>query len=128
MGSLMLPQLLGLYFLIIGVIVVARRASVMPAISQLAANRPLMLVIGLAELLAGLAIVITSARVAFSVEGAIALIGWILIIEGVLYVAMPAKAVQRFVKSFNKQEWYVSGGLVSIVLGAYLAGAGFGMF
>ena len=128
MGSLMFPQLLGLYFLIVGVIVVARRGAVMPAISALAANRSLVLVIGLAELLAGLAIVLTTSNVSFSVEGAIALIGWMLIVEGILYVATPARSVQRFIKSFNKQEWYVSGGLVAIVLGAYLAGAGFGMF
>lgn len=124
----MLPQLLGLYFLIVGVIVVARRRSVMPAISALAANRSLVLVIGLAELLAGLAIVLTHPVASFSVEGTISVIGWMLLVEGIIYIAIPARSVQRFIKSFNRQEWYVSGGLLAIVVGAYLAGAGFGMF
>ena len=124
----MLPQLLGLYFLIVGVVVVARRASVMPAISALAANRSLVLVIGLAELLAGLAIVLTYPTASFSVEGTISVIGWMLLVEGLIYIALPARSVQKMIKSFNKQEWFVSGGLLAIVAGAYLAGAGFGMF
>lgn len=128
MGPHMLTQLIGLYLLVVGVIVVARRRSLMPAVSELVANRPVLLVLGLVEVLAGLAVILVSPQAGFSAEGIIAIIGWVLLIEGCLYLAMPMKGVQRFVKSFNKQEWYIGGGFVAALLGAYLAGSGFGMF
>lgn len=123
----MLPQLLGLYFLIVGVIVVARRASIMPALSQIVANRPLLLVISLAELLAGLAIILNYSEVSFTTEGVIAVIGWMLVVEGILYLATPMRVVQKFIKAFNKQEWYAAGGVLAVVIGAYLSIVGFGM-
>lgn len=127
MSSLMLPQLLGLYFLIVGVIVVARRSSIMPAIAQIVANRPLLLVIALAELLAGLAIILNYSEVSFKTDGVIAAIGWILVVEGIVYLALPMKTVQRMIKVFNKPEWYAAGGVLSVVIGAYLSIVGFGM-
>lgn len=128
MGPHMLTQLIGLYLLIVGIIAVARRRSLMPAVTELVANRPVLLVLGLVELLAGLAVVLVSPKAGFSAEGVVAVIGWVLLLEGCLYLAMPVKGVQKFVKSFNKQEWYMGGGLVAALLGAYLAGSGFGMF
>lgn len=123
----MLPQLLGLYFLIVGVIVVARRSSIMPAVSSLVANRSLLLVIAFAELLAGLAIILTYPNVSFRWDGIIAVIGWMLVVESIIYLAMPMRTVQKLIKAFNKQEWYAAGGVLAVVIGAYLAGVGFGM-
>ena len=125
---MLLAQLLGLYFIIVGVIVLYRRKSIMPAIAQLAANRPLLLVIALAEILAGLSVILTYPTIEASADGVIAVIGWILAIEGVLYLAMPSRAVQRFVRKFNNETWYGTGGAIAILLGGYLAGVGFGIF
>jgi uncharacterized membrane protein len=117
-----------LYLLIVGVIVVARRRSIMPTVTELVTNRPVLLVLGLVEILAGLAVILVSPQAGFSAEGIVAIIGWVLLIEGCIYLAMPMKAVQKFVKSFNKQEWYMGGGFIAALIGAYLAGSGFGMF
>ncbi len=125
---MLLAQLLGLYFIIVGVIVLYRRKSIMPAIAQLAANRPLLLVIALVEILAGLSVILTYPTIEASADGVIAVIGWILAIEGVLYLAMPSRAVQRFVRKFNNETWYGTGGAIAILLGGYLAGVGFGIF
>lgn len=127
-GPLALTQLLGLYFLIVGIIVVARRRSIMPAVSELVANRGLILLLALTELMAGLAVILVYPKASLSADGIVAIVGWVLVVEGVLYLALPVKSVQKFVKSFNSQEWYLGGGFVSALIGAYLAGVGFGMF
>ncbi len=121
-----LSQLLGIYFILIGGIVLYRRRAVMPAIRQLVANRPLLLVIALAEILAGLAIVLTYPLVSVSVNGLISIIGYMLIVEGIIYLSMPYKRVQKFVAAFNTPQWYGVGGVIAILAGLYLAGSGFG--
>jgi len=124
---MLLAQLLGLYFIIVGVIALYRRKSLMPALAQLAANRALLLVLALSEILAGLAVILTYPEIAPTWEGVLAVIGWVLVIEGVLYLALPAKIVQRFVRKFNNDTWYGTGGAIAVLLGAYLAAAGFGL-
>lgn len=123
---MLLAQLLGLYFIIVGVAAIYRRKSFMPAIAQLANNRALMLVIALAELMAGLAIVLTYPDLTWDANGLISLIGWMLLVEGVVYLAAPSKKVQKFVRRFNHEKWYGAGGAVAVAMGAYLAATGFG--
>ncbi|MBI2048652.1 MAG: hypothetical protein HYT30_01870 [Parcubacteria group bacterium] len=122
-----LTQLLGLYFLIVGLIVVVRRTAFMPALKQLMLNRPMVMLLGFLELLAGLAVILAYPNgVSSSPDGIIALIGWMLAIEGVVYLLMPTKEMQKFVKRFATPTWYLAGSLAAILIGAYLTGVGFG--
>jgi uncharacterized membrane protein len=127
MVSFDLTQLLGVYFLIVGIIVVVRRTAFMPAIKQLMANRPMLLIVGMVELFAGLAVILAYPTVSFSTDGVISLVGWMMAVESIFYLLMPAKEMQKFVKKFNTPTWYLAGGLVAILLGGYLTGIGFGL-
>ena len=127
MEPLFLAQLFGIYFIIVGAIVMLRQKSVMPAITDIMENRALLYVIALVELAAGLAVVLAYPQVSWDWLGVISLVGWVMTIEGILYLALPARKVQRFIKTFNTQSWYLSGGVLSIVLGVYLAGVGFNL-
>jgi uncharacterized membrane protein HdeD (DUF308 family) len=120
-------QLLGLYFLIIGAIVVYRRKSIMPALNQLIANRPLLLVVAAVEILAGLAIVLVNPEVNATPNGLVALIGYMLIVEGIIYLAVPHKRVQKLVRPFSNAQWYSVGGVIAFLAGLYLTASGFGM-
>jgi len=111
-----------------GVVMLLRRRSIIPAINDFASNSGLRFIIAAIELIAGLAIVIGTQDVTLSVEGIIALIGYMMIIESLIYMAMPVKFVQKIIRSFNKPAWYQSGSAMAIVLGIYLAGSGFGFF
>jgi len=122
-----LTQLLGLYFIIVGLIVVVRRTAFMPAIKQLMLNRPMLMVVGFVELFAGLAIVLAYPNISFSADGVISLVGWMMVVESVFYLLLPSKEMQKFVKKFNTPTWYLSGGIIALLLGAYLAGKGFGI-
>lgn len=121
-----LQQLLGLYFVIIGAIALYRRKAIMPAVSQLVANRPLTLVIALIELAAGLGVVLTNPNLTPDASGLVSLIGWMLIVEAVVYLAMPYRSMQKMIRSFNTPQWYSVGAVIALLMGLYLTANGFG--
>jgi hypothetical protein len=120
-----LAKLIGAYFLIVGVLVATRKRSIMPAIAELAKNRSLLLVIAVVELAAGLAIVIYYPLISWDWIGLISLVGWMMIVEGIMYLAAPTKFIQKFIKRFNRSSWYTIGGGITVILGLYLLAAGF---
>lgn len=124
--DIFLAQLLGLYFLVVGTLVLVRRKSIMPAISELVQNRALLFTIASIELVAGLSIVLLYPTLSWTWLGLISLIGWMMIVEGVVHLSLPFKYVQQLVRSFNKPGWYLSGGMVAVAIGLYLVAAGFG--
>ncbi len=126
--SLFLAQLLGLYFIIAGFIIIARRKSLIPVVYEFGHNHALIMSLALVELAAGLAIALAHPIWAPDWRGLITLVGWIMILESVFYVALPFSGMRRLVRVFNRSHWYISGGFVSVVLGVYLAGFGFGFF
>jgi len=126
--SIFLAKLFGLYFLIAGGIIMMRQKSFMPIFTEILGSRPFLLILGVAELLAGLAIVIAHPIFTANWEGLLTLIGAWMAVEGIIYLAMPYTKIGKVMRQFNTPTWYTSGGLVAIVMGAYLAGKGFGMW
>jgi uncharacterized membrane protein len=126
--SIFLAKLFGLYFLIAGGIIMMRQKSFMPIFTEIFGSRALLMILGIAELLAGLAIVIAHPIFTATWQGLLTLVGAWMAVEGVIYLAMPYTKVGKLMRQFNTPTWYTSGGLVAIVLGAYLTGKGFGMW
>lgn len=126
--SIFLAKLFGLYFLIAGGVIMMRQRSFMPIFTEILGSRPFLLILGLAELLAGLAILIAHPIFTATWQGLLTLIGAWMAVEGIIYLAMPYTKVGRLMRQFNTPTWYTSGGLVAIVLGGYLAGKGFGLW
>ena len=127
MTTLFLAQLFGIYFILIGLVVLLRRGSLLPVIRDVISNKALLFVVALIELIAGLAITLTYPSPMLSVEGALSLIGWMMLVEGILYLLLPIKDVKRMVSSFNKPSWYLSGAVVSVILGSSLTAYGFSL-
>lgn len=126
--SIFLAKVFGAYFLIIGIIFIWRRKSLVPFIEEFAGSRALLIVIAVLELFAGLALSIAHTVWTSDFRFVITLIGWWMIVEGILYLLMPMKRIKKMFKAFNKPGWYISGSLCSIVLGVYLLNAGFTAF
>ena len=125
--EIFLAKLFGLYFLIIGIIVLVRRKAVMPAVNELSSNRPVLLALALIEIGAGLGLVLAYPSIEWSVKGLFAVIGYMLVVEGLLYLASPYRMTQRFMKAFNKSEWFMAGAVASVLVGAYLVAYGFAL-
>lgn len=125
--DLFLAQLFGLYFVIVGVAVLVRRKSLMPAVRELVSNKPVLLTVALLEIAAGLAIVLSRPVISWDWMGIISIIGWMLLVEGILYLLLPAKAVQKFARNFSSDTWTLVGGIVAAAAGAYLSYIGFGL-
>ena len=124
--SIFLAQLLGVYFIIAGVVILIRRKSLIPAVAEFGHNRALVLVVALVELLAGLAIAIAHPIWEPDWRGVITFLGWWMIVESVIYLILPYSGARKLIRQFNTSRWYISGGIIAIALGGYLAGAGFG--
>jgi hypothetical protein len=126
--SIFLAKLFGLYFLIAGGIVMLRQKSFMPIVTEFFGSKALIMLMGAVELVAGLAIVIAHPTLTPDWRGVITLVGWTLVAEGIIYLSSPYASVHKWLRHFNTPTWYTSGGLLAVVLGAYLAGKGFGFW
>jgi len=125
--DLFLAQLFGIYFIIVGVAVLVRKKSLMPTVRELIANKPVLLTVALLEIAAGLAIVLSRPALTWDWMGIITLIGWMLLVEGVLYLALPSKVAQKFTKQFSSASMTMAGGIIAVAAGAYLTYVGFGL-
>ncbi|MEX0917870.1 MAG: hypothetical protein WDZ93_01835 [Candidatus Paceibacterota bacterium] len=126
--EIFLAKVIGLYFLIMGALVIMRRSAIMPAINDLAKNRALVLALGAIELAAGLSLVVAYPVVSYSMTGLLSLIGYMLVVESIVYFAFPMNSIRSITAKFNRSEWYVGGGLASIAIGAYLLVSAFGLW
>lgn len=125
--ELFLAKLFGVYLIIVGAVVLVRRRSFMPAVRDLASNRALLMVMSVIELAAGLAVVLAYPKVSLEPVGIISLVGWGMLVEGFIYLALPARKVQHMISRFNITGWYVAGGALAVAGGIYLANFGFGL-
>lgn len=128
MLEVFIAKLFGLYLIIMGVLVLTKKKSVMPAVMDLVKNRALTIVLGTLSLVAGLAIVLAFQDVSMTPTGLISLIGYMMVVEGIIYLALPVKSVQKMVRSFGNKQWFMVSGIVAVLAGIYLAGFGFGLF
>ncbi len=126
--SIFLAQLFGLYFLIAGVIVMFRQKSFMHIMTDMLGSRGFLMVVALCQLFAGIALVISHPIFTATWQGLITLIGIWIMVEAIFYLTMPYTRLVKFVKMFSTPTWFTSGGLLSIIMGAYLTGKGFGMW
>ena len=126
--SIFLAKLFGLYFLIAGVIVMYRQKSFMHIIMSVLGNEGLLMVVGACQLIAGLALLIAHPIWSPDWQGLITLIGAWICVEGVFYLGAKHTRVMKWARMFNNSTWFTSGGLLSVVMGAYLAGKGFGLW
>jgi hypothetical protein len=124
--TILLAKVLGLFLIIVGAAIMLRRRYFLPVFGAYPEQRLIRAVVSLAQLLAGLFLV-TMHNVWSPLPAAIiTIIGWMAMIEAGIYLLLPDDMVTRFIRTFNTEGWYVTGGVLAIAVGAYLAAFGFG--
>ena len=123
-----LAQVLGPFLIIVGLVVAYRKRYFVPVIGEFVEDRMLRMVMGILELLAGLFLVVAHTDWSTLPAGIISAIGWLLGIEGVAYLTLPDRTVAWMIRTLNVRAWYVVGGCLSVIGGAYLVFFGYGLF
>lgn len=123
-----LAQLFGLFLIIVGASVMYRKQYYVPVIGAFVEERLMRMVMGVLELAAGLSIILAHNEWSSPAASIVTTIGYLLVLEGTMYLLLPDKVMGWVIRTFNVKAWYVVGGTLSILLGTYLCFFGFGLF
>ena len=122
-----LSRLLGLYCLIMAVVMAADRASLLVTVTDLTRDRPLMFVVGICTLFAGLAMVLVhNVWSGGALAVVITLLGWLTLAKALFILLLaPATATDFYLYPLHASiSFYVYTAILA-VLGLYLTYAGF---
>ena len=124
--TILLAQVIGLYFIICGIGVWLRRRHFAPVLGAFAHDPLTRIVIATLEIIGGLFLVLTHNIWTSAAASIVSLTGWLLLLEGVFYMLASDRTVESMIKNFNKRAWYTFGGIGAIIVGLYLVAYGFG--
>ena len=125
--TIFLSQVLGLFLVIVGAAVLYRKQYLVPVIGEFVEERLTRMIMGVLELLAGLFLVLAHTDWSSLPAGIITAIGYMLVVEGTAYLLLPDSMMRWVIRTFNVKAWYVAGGTLSVLMGAYLIFFGFGL-
>jgi hypothetical protein len=124
--TIFLARLIGLFALIQATAMILHKEAVADAMTGVMDNRPLLLVLGLIALAAGLAMVLAhNVWSGGALPVVVTLIGWIVLIRGVLILLLPADALARLFAAVRFGTAFYVYAALALVLGVYLTWAGF---
>lgn len=125
--SILLGKIASIYLIVVGISLLVRQKSWMAVIKDFRTKPGTLMFVAFLELVLGLIIVITHNVWVTDWAVVVTIIGWLMVIEGIVYMVVPHSVTSRMIKYFNKPTWYVAGGIFSILVGVYLASFAFGL-
>ncbi|MAG59429.1 hypothetical protein CMO96_01420 [Candidatus Woesebacteria bacterium] len=123
--SILLAKLFGAWLLIKGLVVLKNRKTVEKIVDGVLKSDALMFMGSMMATLIGLLVVLTHNVWEPEFAAVITVIGWLILIKGIVGVFFP-DSMRQMAKSMTKGGMYAFGSVVSIVVGAYLLYTGFG--
>lgn len=125
-STIFLSRLIGLFILVLSLSLLADKKSSVEAVAALVHERPLLLIIGMMGLLAGLAMVLThNVWSGGAVPVIVTLIGWVILVRGVLLILLPAGEAVRLFDILRYEELFYLYTGVNLVIGVFLTYRGF---
>jgi len=121
-STVFLSRLLGLYCLIIACAMLAHRQFTLDAVGALLRNPPLLYVLGVLLLFAGLAMVLVhNSWRGGAVPVIVTLIGWLTLVKGVAFVGfLPVSANDLYLVQLRFVQLYYFYTVLTLAVGAYL--------
>jgi hypothetical protein len=121
-----LAKLLGLFSILIGLAMIARRQDMVVAVDALVRDPALLLIAGLIVLAIGLAMALAHSRWSGgALPVVVTIIGWLILIRGLLVLFAPAATVAALYEAAHFGRLLYLYASIGLVLGFYLAFAGF---
>ncbi len=124
--TVFLAKVIGVYLLIGGVVILYRRRYYMPVVGGFVEDHLLRMTFAFLELLGGLFLLNAHQDWTSLAAGLISLFGWMMAVEGTLYLLLPDELLGRTIRMLNTRAWYVWGGILCLAAGLYLTAFGYG--
>jgi hypothetical protein len=124
--TIFLSRLLGLYSVLVGLAMVAHRQAMVETIKAMVHNPPVLYVVGVMALAAGLAMVLGHNVWSGGVLPVIVtLVGWLSLIKGLLILFLPAELERGSILGWHYAQRFYLNAAIALIFGAYLTYAGF---
>jgi uncharacterized membrane protein len=121
-----LSRLIGLFLILVALSLAGRRQATVETLTALTHNPPLLLVLGIVFLCAGLAIVLShNIWSGGALPVIITLIGWITLIRGLLLLFLAPETLAALLETAHLDRLFYVYVAITLVLGAYLTYGGF---
>jgi hypothetical protein len=125
--SLLLAQVMGLYLLLEGLVVLTRRKFVLNIVNDISRHKALMFVTGAMVFILGLLVVLNHNVWEASWRVVPTILGWAMVIKGAMIFFVPRVVMSKAKKFAKNRNMMVFGGIVAVAIGAYLVYVGFGL-
>ncbi len=119
MNTLVLAQILGIVFVVLGLSMFFQKKNTVLAMEELFHSRSLMWIGGTVALMIGVTVVVLNNDSTYGLSLLVAIIGWLAIIKGLFILLFPSKAAP-FYRKFNTEGVFVLVGVVVFILGLAL--------
>jgi hypothetical protein len=124
--TVFLSRLIGLVLLIIAVPMILDKQSMMATFGLVIEDRGLLLVLGIASVVSGAAIVLLHNVWRKGLWPlVVTLCGWLLLLRGVLILFLPPDVVASLVVTLRVDEYFYAYAAIPLIVGAYLCLRGF---
>ncbi len=125
--TLYLARVLGLSLIALGLIIAFRRHYYIAVYPALVTERMTRMVFATFALIGGLLLALHDPLWQTLPAIVISLVGWMAAAEALAYLALPDDQLAKLIATFNKPIAYVLGGVLAVIIGAYLTVIGFGL-
>jgi len=125
--TLFLSRLIGLYCVFCGLSMLTHKEASIETVMALNHNAPLMFVVGILAMAAGLAMVLShNIWTGGALPVIVTLVGWIILVKGLLILFLSSEAaVEFFLGTLQYKNFFYVYSAISILFGGYLTYMGF---
>lgn len=124
--TVLLSKVFGIYLIVVGLECILKQKLFTSIIKTFAEQRVLRFFVGVIVFIAGLFVILSHNLWGNLQECIISLLGWALAVKGLFYMTLTDKALRGWLKFVSSKTRITLSGLFAVILGAYLAGIGFG--
>ncbi|KTD35862.1 Integral membrane protein (PIN domain superfamily) [Legionella nautarum] len=122
--ALIIAQIAGLYLLIMSIIMLVRRDTYRQFVAHLKPSSGLIIMTASFALIIGLFIIVIHNRWVFEPDVVITLLGWIITIKSILWLAIPEQML-AFTRGLYRSNWYYVFIVILALIGIFLILKGF---